>query len=120
MTGEDNWASAMSFELDCRTAMILRDSPCDVDTLTVFRVAVVGYGVAPLTRLRFTSWKQWPAVMIHVREIVVALLDAPAAVSACVGRGMSVIVSRTANGSCPGDAIVPWATASAGLTPGRQ
>src|SRR6266480_3507473 len=28
-------------------------------------VAVVGYGTGPLTRLRSTSWKQWPAVMIH-------------------------------------------------------
>jgi hypothetical protein len=27
----------------------------------------VGYGTGPLTRLRFTSWKQWPAVMIHFR-----------------------------------------------------
>jgi hypothetical protein len=38
-------------------------------TSTVFRVAVVAYGAAPLIGLRFTSWKQCPAVMIQVGEI---------------------------------------------------
>lgn len=56
----------------CRISTTDRDSPGDAARSAVFSVAVVGYGVGPLTGIRFTSWKQWPAVTIQVAEISAA------------------------------------------------
>jgi hypothetical protein len=68
VTGAESWASAMSVVADWRTEVTRRLSPGYRVTSTVFSVAVVAYGVGPLTRTRLTSWKQCPAVMIQVGD----------------------------------------------------
>src|SRR3954470_12790850 len=74
VTGADSRARAMSAPLGaCRTSTTSGVSPGEVVVLTVLRVAVVRYGVAPLTRAPLTSWKQCPAVTIQVREISAAV-----------------------------------------------
>src|SRR3954452_20857611 len=74
VTGADRRASARSAPLGaCRTSTTSRVSPGEVVVLTVLRVAVVRDGVAPPPRTPLTSWKQWPAVTIQVREISAAV-----------------------------------------------
>src|SRR5262249_3552573 len=95
VTGLTSSASAMSVFGDCCTQITATSCPPVPDTVVRPIVAIVGYGTGPLTRLRSTSWKQCPAVMIHRDETSAAeqalLRWVPS------GLGMLVMVSLTEN-----------------------
>src|SRR2546430_17373100 len=68
VTGLASSPRAMSVLGDCCTHTTDTSCPPVPDTIVRPMVAIVGYGTGPLTRLRSTSWKQCPAVMIHRAE----------------------------------------------------
>ena len=111
--GVASLASATSTRDACRTWVTATSKPTVVWVRSVRpTVAMVAYGVAPLTRLPRASWKQWPAVMIHCG----AMRAAEHALSYVVPsvRGMPVIVSFVENGYFPSGTGLPLATAFAG------
>src|SRR5262245_5826591 len=88
-------ARATSPRGDWTTWMMSMTWPVVWDRSVRPTVAVVGYGVGPLTRLPLMSWKQWPAVSIHC-----GATSAPEqALSRVVppGTGMFVMVSLVEN-----------------------
>jgi hypothetical protein len=64
-TAVDSRASAMSFAGDWRTSTTTAECPPGSLSFSVPTVTVTVCVGFPLVRMSLTSWKQWPAVMIH-------------------------------------------------------